>query len=538
MKSATRAFLLMGVAAVAVQARAAVFQYAVPVPVGDGKPPATAYLWLPSEADAIRGVIIGGKTLIEAELAKDETVRQACRDEKLALVLVTAGLMGFDVQKTLDDLAKVSGYGELSVAPVMPVGHSAGGPQAKALAYKVASRCFGLIQFRGGIPDREGPGDAGALAGIPCLVAIGQFDEFWGMMRNGAGVEPWEKMRDLCLKYRGGGEDRLVSMLVEPGAGHFAWSDRQAAFVSLFIRKAARARIPAAWPKDAREPVALSRVDPRSGWLTDSPVRGDGKLAPYDEYAGSRTQAFWHVDGELAKACVAFHANGFGKKDQFIVWKDPYWVDAGVRNFITETKWVGDGRTIELHPAYGSTYPANTNGPGPRWAEAAKPVGNCGAPIQVRCFSGPGEAVGPNTVRIKYDALTSTDGKLYVLGFSPGNEEYRYTEGIAIFRSIPRNGRGPAQKLTFPAIANVKAGSGPVELCATSDANLPVEYYVAHGPATVSGNRLSLAEVPARAAYPIQVKVVAYQTGSGVEPFVQTASPVEQVFLVESGKTP
>jgi hypothetical protein len=49
--------------------------------------------------------------------------------------------------QVLNDLARVSGYRELPMAPLMFVGHSAGGPQAKALAIKTADRCFGLVPF-------------------------------------------------------------------------------------------------------------------------------------------------------------------------------------------------------------------------------------------------------------------------------------------------------------------------------------------------------------------------------------------------------
>ena len=62
--------------------------------------------------------------------------------------------------------------------------------------------------------------------------------------------------------------------------------------------------------------------------------------------------------------------------------------------------------------------------------------------------------------------------------------------------------------------------------------------YVAHGPATVEGNQLKVTEVPARATFPLEIKVVAYQFGRGVEPLVQTAKPVERVIMVEKPEPP
>jgi len=60
-----------------------------------------------------------------------------------------------------------------------------------------------------------------------------------------------------------------------------------------------------------------------------------------------------------------------------------------------------------------------------------------------------------------------------------------------------------------------------------------VEYYVACGPATVADGKLKIVEVPGRAAFPIAVKVVAWQFGRGVEPLVQTAAPAVQTIRIE-----
>jgi hypothetical protein len=44
---------------------------------------------------------------------------------------------------------------------------------------------------------------------------------------------------------------------------------------------------------------------------------------------------------------------------------------------------------------------------------------------------------------------------------------------------------------------------------------------------------LHLAEVPARAQYPLGVQVVAYQFGKGNAPKVKSAAPVIQVIQIE-----
>jgi len=373
--------------------------------------------------------------------------------------------------------------------------------------------------------------------GVPALAMVGQFDEFGGTMRDEDGREAWEGGRDAVAAFRAQDERHLASIVVEPGAGHFAWSDRNAAYLALFIRKAAQARIPPAWPTDAKEPPALLEIDHRSGWLTDLTIKAPGECepAPYGQYRGDRAKAAWHFDKEMAEATVAYHAGGFGKKDQFIRWNDPHWVDAGARFFFTDLTWVGDGQTFEVHPVYADTYPSQPGGRGPRWPQAGKTVGHSTAPILVRQVSGPVAATGPNTFRMHYDGLApATEGaRVTFMAYSAGDAEYRYTEHVGM---MPRgfNGlkKGKAQTITFPPVGDLKADGGPLELKATSDAGLPVEYYVAYGPARVAGGRLEVCEVPARATFPIAVKVVACQFGSGVAPLVQSATPVEQTIRI------
>ena len=137
---------------------------------------------------------------------------------------------------------------------------------------------------------------------------------------------------------------------------------------------------------------------------------------------------------------------------------------------------------------------------------------------------------------MRYDNLApATEGaRVTFMAYNVGDAEYRYTETVGM---MPRgfNGlkNGKEQTITFPPIGNLKVGSAPVELKAISDSGLPVEYYVASGPATVENGRLKISEIPHRAVFPLSVKVVAYQFGSGVAPQFQTAAPVEQTLLIE-----
>lgn len=505
------------------QLPAAVFQYCIPVRTDKGG--SQAFLWIPPAAKQVRGLVMAGMTLMEREFVKDTVLRRACAEEQLAIVFLKCGLSAADVPKVLDDFARASGYEELSDAPLFFVGHSAGGPQAKDCAIKFADRCFGIVQYRGGVPG----GTNAVPPGLPALMMLGQFDEFGGTMRNEAGRETWEGGRDALAAFRAANDRNLGSVVVEPGAGHFAWSERNAAYLAMFIRKAAQARI---------GQNSLRTIDPRSGWLSDLAINRAGPFppSPHDQFTGPRTNAAWHFEREMAEATVAYHAGLSGRKDQFIRWSDPVWVDAGARFFFTKLQWVGDGQTFEVNPAYAEKYPGLHDGKGPRWADAGQPAGHSSAPIVVKPVGGPVTVVGTNRLRIQFDALApaTEGGRVTFMASSAGDAQYRYTEQVGM---MPRgfNGfrSGQPQRIAFDPLPALKPDSAPVRLSASSDAGLPVEFYVANGPAVVENGFLKIAELPARARFPITVKVVAWQFGRGLEPLVQTAPPVEQTVLIE-----
>jgi hypothetical protein len=489
-----------------------------------------AFLWIPAEAKQIRGVLMAGLTRAEQGLVKDPVVRKACAEQGLAIVFTKCGLAtkNVDLQNVLNDLAKTSGYPELSVAPLAFAGHSAGGPQAREMAVKYADRCFGLMQYRGGPP-----WDSPVKASTPSLMMVGEFDEYGGTMRNPEGVEHWERTMNKLGDLRKEDPTRLWSMIVEPGAGHFPWSDRNAAYFSLWIKKAAAAKIPQ-WQPDSKDSPKLLDVDASKGWVTDLAIKTE--KGAYPATTAGKENGNWHFDEELAKASVAYEhpdtAASFLLKDQFIKWNDPYWVDAGTRFFFTSMKWVDDGQTLEVHPVYRDEYPKEG---APKWPQAGTPVGHSSSPILVKPGYGPVVAASGQKVRVQFDNLSpaSEGARFYFVAYSNGDKEYRYTEQVGMAdRAFTGIKNGKDQTITFPEIGTVSAAKGPVQLKATSDSGLPVEFYVGCGPAEVVDGKLVIKEVPARATWPLQITVVAYQFGSGMKPEVKSAKPVEQVVTV------
>jgi hypothetical protein len=81
-------------------------------------------------------------------------------------------------------------------------------------------------------------------------------------------------------------------------------------------------------------------------------------------------------------------------------------------------------------------------------------------------------------------------------------------------------------------IPDQKIGTESLKLGATSDANVPVGYFVREGPAEIHGNTLTFPKIPPRAKSPIKVTVVAWQYGRASEPKLKTAALVERSFYL------
>ncbi len=193
---------------------------------------------------------------------------------------------------------------------------------------------------------------------------------------------------------------------------------------------------------------------------------------------------------------------------------------------------MGDGRTFQVQPAYLEKYPEPQPN-GPKWPQAGQPAGHSDSTILLKSVGGPVVVAGSDKLQITFDNLAPAGERITFIAYSEGDETYRHTEQVGM---LPRNFKaftaGKEQTITFPAVGDIKAGSGPLPLEAKSSSGLPVDFYVAHGPAEIVDGKLKIAGLPVRASLPIEVKIVAYQFGSGIEPKVKTAAPVEQTVRI------
>jgi hypothetical protein len=437
-----RVFLIVLLAAqlpLVAATRSDVFQYAAPGTTVDGKP-LTSFLWVPPEADRIRGVLVGGVTLMEPAFATDPRIRAVCAEEKLAIVLMSPSVdavfnykekgAGEALQKILDALTAASCYREIAVAPLFPFGHSVSSIFAGNVAYWKPARCFGVLAFKGGLGSMASDPQA-SLAGVPILCVKGQFEEFGpgpsGVLRENEDRETsWKGMRAGLIERRKKDPNVLASLIVEAGASHFAWSQRVSEHVAVFLRKCAKARIPE-WPMDATAQVTCIVIKPESGIIDK-----DG---------------LWHFDQELARGNEDFKRALQGKEPQFVTF-------AGVKS--GKPIFVGHDLRLKLKPEWSGadtfkvarTYLEKSPDKYPKTEDA----GHAATPIQFRVFGGAAEQIAPNEFRVGMNAVGKIRAE--ILAFNPGDDKYRWAEQQGRIMLPEKLNAGKAQVISFASIGS------------------------------------------------------------------------------------
>lgn len=542
-----------------------------------------AFLWIPPACARVRAVVIGQHNMEEEPILEHPQFRQTMADLCFAEIWVTPAMgsnrFRFDqgagqmLDTLLRTLAGKSGYTELAQAPLVPIGHSAMAGFGWDVAAWQPRRVLAVISSSGQWPYMKDPGgpDWGerTVDGVPGLTIKGEY-EVQGNMRTG-----W---------YAGLKGDSLITHpatalthVVEPGGGHFEVSDRKIALLSLFLRKAAQYRLPAAGGSDLRT------IDPRrQGWLFDGwqlDTEPAAPAAPVAAYKGRRDEAYWAFDAEMAHAIEAFQAPfrrqptvllGYRQNDGLAAPR------ADHAMVLLKFEPVGDGMTFRLTGGFHDRVPGDgkvakdkgentdkdkgedkgggegTGGWGAWLAEgrstvkAGDPLPHPGpealAAMRIARICGPVAQTGPDTFAIRFYRMGMNNAKRSNdMWFSltwPGDGQFKQMVQQAELQFPLTNKAGQAQAIAFPDIADQRAGPAgtpvaPLRLGATSSAGQKVYYYVREGPAEVDDDGvLRFTAIPPRARLPIQVTVVAWQWGRSIEPKVQSAAPVEQRFMI------
>jgi hypothetical protein len=517
--------------------KAAEWQWSVPT-FGKNQ---RAYLWIPPNCEHVRGVIIGQQVILEKNFMEDPKIREAAAKENLALVFIVPICIGYDdfdpkaggaekFNRILSDLAAVSGYDEIANAPFMTVGHSGGGIIADNAAYWKPDRCFGVIGIHCAPMHPPAYLNKASWDGVPVVHVSGQFESWMGP--DTPAEHHWRWVRGTLLEFRAINRKSLVSELVEPGIGHFGWTDELAAYLALFIRKAAEARLPSE-PGGSNSQPRLKDIDLHKGWLSDCTLLQQPRYpaAPYDEYSGDPSMAFWHFDEEMAKATEAYMAKDRGKKSQMVTFLQD---GAPLKSsWIQDLKFTPqpDGRTIKVSADFLKETPPELSFP------RKKELGHAGTPIRFRLIGGwcgGGEQTGADTFRIKPDRFwfnKPSDG-IMVMAFHPGDQEHGYHEQPAGIKSPYPIKEGADQAIDFPAISDQRVGAKAFELKATASSGLPVEFCVIDGPVEIHDGRLVQTTIPPRSKYPISVTIAAMQLGKSSEPKCKGANAVFQTFRI------
>lgn len=527
--------------------QAAEWQWSVEVPnvvSSETSAPPRAFLWIPPNCQQVRAVIVGQHNMEEEPILEHPKFRQAMSELGIAEIWVTPAIdlffrfdqgAGEKFDGMMKALAEVSGYQELEFEPIVPIGHSAAASFPWNFAAWNPKRTLAVISMSGQWPyykDTNTPdwGDR-SIDGIPGLVSIGEYE--WANDRAGEG-----------LKERADHPQCPLSMLANPAAGHFDFSDEKIDFLALYLKKAVQYRLPDNAPLDG--PVELKPIDPaKQGWLVDRWRMNQAPkaaAAPVGHYKGPVNEAFWAFDEEIAKVTEQFGANYRGKKADLLGFVQdgavvPQTPGAHLQvnlKFAPED----DGVTFKLTGAFLDTVP---EGRPEKWTGLPKGSmiehSNSTDPITITRICGPVVQLAPDTFSVRFYRMGMNNGKrsgdIYFFASHPGDDQYKRAVQQAQMHIPTKNTVGKDQHITFPKIPDQAEGTASVPLNATSSANVPVYYYVREGPAEIDNdNTLRFTQIPPRSKFPVKVTVVAWQLGRSTEPKLKSAEPVEQTFSI------
>jgi hypothetical protein len=530
--------------------RAAEWQWSVPM--GNGR----AFLWIPPTCERVRGVVMAQNNMIEPGILEHPRFRQTLAELGFAEVFIAPpfdNVFRFDqgagerFDAMMRALADVSGYDEVAWAPVVPMGHSACASFPWNFAAWNPARTLAILSVKGDAPqtDLTGSGKPNpewgsrTIDGIPGLMVMSEYE--W-----------WDARLTPALRFRAAHPKAPIALWADVGHGHFDATDSLIDFLALFRRKAADARLPvtAGVAAGASSTIALRPVDPAQGWLIDR-WRGEqpprAAAAPAADYRGDRTEAFWCFDAEMANATERSYARSRGKRIQQVDFRrgDRFapisTTHAGVE---LSAEIAADGVTFQLGAGFIVPLPpkppvaAKDKAPPPRVITPLAAISGSHAPgpVQIVPIAGPVVQSGPGTYRVHLNRYgPTTHGRardIWMLAIHPGDAEFKPTVQQALIH-IPVRDSGAEQRLQFAPISNQHVGKGEVRLDASSDAGLPVGFYVREGPAEVVEGRVRFTAIPPRAKWPIRVSVVAFQTGHDSSPSVREADAVERTFMIE-----
>lgn len=247
-------------------AQTGIWQWSVPVrnfSIHPKNSESRAYLWIPGQCEQVKAILVAQHNMEEISILEDEAFRQRMAELGVAQIWVCPSFNhGFDFTdgawETLDgllaDLAEVSGYKELSTAPLIAIGHSAAASWPYYLAAYKPERTLACISVSGQWPYHRDRWLCPDIWGerninkIPCLETMGEYESAHTWSNEG-------------LKERKEHPLLPLSMLACPAEGHFAYTPEKAQYIALYIKKA----------------MHYGHVDPDQGGMVDGAMEKNMK---------------------------------------------------------------------------------------------------------------------------------------------------------------------------------------------------------------------------------------------------------------------
>jgi hypothetical protein len=441
-----------------------------------------AFLWIPPNCKQLRGVVVGQHNMTEEGVLEHPQFRKTLTDLGFAEVWVSPAInFVFDFKNGAGDqfndmmkaLAETSGYTELEYAPVVPIGHSAAASFPWNFAAWNPGRTLAMISIHGDAPltnltgsGRPNP-DWGSrtIDGIPGLMVMGEYE--W-----------WEDRLLPAINFRSKYPKSAVSLLADAGHGHFDHSDALVSYLSMFIQKAAKYRLPSKILWD--QPVTLQPVDPQKGWLVDrwrkdEPLRV--KAASFNNYKGDKSQAFWYFDKEIARATEKYYEAASGKQLQYLGFEQdgkPVLPGGGHAQYRLKFIPMEDGISFQVKPIFSDSIYVNGEKP------VACTTGHANGDPIISRICGPVVQTGNNSFRLQFYRIGMNNPKrsndIWLLAAHSGDKKYKSAVQQANIRFPLQNTEGIEQQISFPAIGDKKEGIKTLQLTATSTSGMPAYY--------------------------------------------------------------
>ncbi|MEI6751872.1 MAG: hypothetical protein WCK78_01770 [Paludibacter sp.] len=500
---------------------------------------ATLYLWVPEQCKKLRGLVIMCGNVPEHLLVGHAAIRKACASNDLGIIWSTPGFMNLRksvkngkalnmaleykttvdfLQQLLNELAEKSGYAEVATVPWLPMGESGNMLMVDALMEQSPDRCIAGIFIKN---NHIQPHDRT----VPTLVAFGTAQE-WGQDKSDIRTN-WCNVKeeyDKILNERKQNPNWPLSYIIDGSSGHFDCSEKLTLYFAKYIHLIAKARL----SDDGS--VKLKSLDMTKGYLADMPVPGhenQSVIACAD--AKTKAQSYpWFLDKASVLEAQSFAAINWKASTQI----PAFLTDSGkVAPFIlggisklTPSDMGDDGITFSVKPVLLEKIPANFA------IGAGEKLAKTGETPSLEWLCGQYKPVGNNKFRIALDRTWLYNSNY--LGVRIGGNDSVRTIFQPCALTLSRNNTGKPQKITFEKIQDAVIGTKSIQLVATSDSGLPVDFYVVVGPAVVENGNLIFTPIPPKAKFPITVTVAAWQWGRAKEPKVKMAEIVRQTFSI------